>query len=215
MIARFQLFGMVTVCVITFASASAQNQNLDAIRQKAEAGDPIAQFDLARAYIEGKLVTKDPATGVLWLKKSARQDYVGAEYALGIMYENGVGVSKDQHEAAKWFLKAARQQNKAAQEQLSSMLHQGTISTAEADWNIAEPKPARLPKTPTKAKPAPFSLSEVESGLKGSITSKRMATLVQQFGVDFSLSDASQKRLAEAGADANLLQVISASQRSL
>jgi hypothetical protein len=42
-----------------------------------------------------------------------------------------------------------------------------------------------------------------------------MATLVQQFGVDFQLSDASQKRLAEAGADPNLLQVISASQRSL
>ena len=65
------------------------------------------------------------------------------------------------------------------------------------------------------SKPAPFSLAEVETGITGGITSKRMATLVQQFGVDFKLSSVTRKRLTDEGADDNLLTTISAASRNL
>ncbi|MGD1078694.1 MAG: tetratricopeptide repeat protein [Candidatus Sulfotelmatobacter sp.] len=227
MTSRIRLIWLVVFCATTVAYVLAQDQNPDAIRHKAEAGDPIAQFDLAKLYIDGKLLKKDPGQAIEWLRKSAGQGYVGAEFALGIMYETGVvGLQKDPHEAAKWFLKAAKQQNRAAQDKLSAMLTQGLISAEEANWRAAQPTvsqtspqtvPPTLPSPPkgAKGKAAPFSLGDVETGLAGGITSKRMATLVQKFGVDFKLSSITRKRLADEGADDNLLATISASKRSL
>jgi hypothetical protein len=219
MISRLRLIWLVAFCAITIASVSAQSQNLDDIRHKAEAGDANAQFHLAQAYIEGKDIAKDPAQGLAWLRKSADQGYFGAEYALAYMYLNGAEkLQKDQHEAAKWFLKAAKQQNKAAQDKLAAMFAQGLISEQEANWRAgpkASPTVARVPKEAKKGKAAPFSFGEVETGLAGGITSKRMTTLVQKFGVDFNLSPVTRKRLANEGADDNLLTTISASSRSL
>ena len=45
----------------------------------------------------------------------------------------------------------------------------------------------------------------METGLNGGITSKRMATLVNTYGVDFALSTSTRKRLADVGADDSLL----------
>ncbi|MFZ0956510.1 MAG: tetratricopeptide repeat protein [Candidatus Sulfotelmatobacter sp.] len=205
---------LVAVCVIAL-SVAAQDQDIAAIRRKAEGGDAVAQFDLAKAYMSGTGVARDPSMTVVWLQKSAAQDYVGAEYALGRMYQQGLGIPKDPSLASKWFRKAARQQNKASQDQLSQMLAQGLISAGEANWSAAEPTVSSLPKPPTKNKAAPFSQGEVETGLNGGITSKRMATLVQKFGVDFKLTAVVRKRLAEKGADDNLLQTIAASKQLL
>jgi Sel1 repeat len=212
---------------ITVASVSAQNLNLDDVRQKAEAGNAQAQFQLADAYLEGKGIAKDTVQGLAWLQKSADRGFVGAEYALAYMYQNGAAkLPKDQHKAADWYRKAAKQQNKASQDELTKMLAQGLISAQEANWREAEPTVAKTPPQPVthtvpsppkevKGKPAPFSLAEVETGITGGITSKRMATLVQKFGVDFKLSSGTRKRLVDEGADDNLLAAISASKRSL
>jgi hypothetical protein len=207
---------VVAVCAIVIASASAQNKDLAVTRHKADAGDPIAQFDLARAYMVGEGgVAIDAKEGLRWLRKSTDQGYVGAEYAMGFIYQTGKeGLPKDQHEAAKWFVKAARQQNKKSQEQLLDMVAKGMISAREANWHASEQAASAPPKA-GKSGAAPFSVAEVETGLKSWITTKRMATLVQQFGVDFALGEATRKRLADAGADPYLLQVISASKRSL
>jgi Sel1 repeat len=218
---RLGFLRVAAFCAIA-VSASAQDQNLEAIRHKAEAGDPIAQFDLAKAYMDGKALQKDPGQAVEWLQKSASQGYVGAEFALGIMYQSGVGLPKDQHEAARWFRKAAQLQNKASQDKLAAMLAQGLISADEANWHANEPTvsqtPQHAPPNPpknAKGKPAPFSLADVETGLTGGITSKRMTTLVQKFGVDFKLSAVTRKRLADEGAEDSLLTTISSSKRSL
>jgi hypothetical protein len=60
-------------------------------------------------------------------------------------------------------------------------------------------------------KPKPFSLLEVEKGLQGGITCKRLAVLVEKFKVDFSLNDTLRQRLNKDGADDILLATISAS----
>ena len=216
---RFSSIRMIALCAIAIACAAAQDQDFAAIQRKAQAGDPIAQFDLAKAYTLGTGVEKDSVKALAWLQKSAGQNYVGAEYALGRMYQQGIGIPKDQHEAAKWFRKAAKQPNKEAQARLSEMLAQSLITREEADWRgtelAATSNTSPPQKQPRKNTATPFSLGEVETGLTGGITSKRMTTLVSKFGVDFTLGATIRKRLAGEGADDSLLQAISASRRSL
>jgi len=217
MLFHLPLIRTVAVCAIAVASISAQDQSFASLQRKAGTGDAIAQFDLAKAYFSGTGVAKDPEQGLTWLRKSAAQGYVGAEFALGYMYQKGAQkVPNDQHEAANWFRKAARQQNKAAQDQLSSMLVQGLISAKEADWRISDAPKQAITREPQKSKnnPTTFSLAEIETGLTGGITAKRMATLVQTYGVNFNLNDSTRKKLADEGADENLLTTISESKRS-
>jgi Sel1 repeat len=228
---------LLAVCLVVAASGSAQSGDLASIRQKAEAGDAKSQFDLAEAYWEGTGVPKDPAKGLEWLTKSATQGYAGAQVTLGVLYQNGIQVAKDPHQAASWFRKAARQSAtdakhaQKAQSDLGAMAAQGVISVEESDWRSLQPGEEQTPPAPKPArnenvqvnqgqnntgknnKLVPFSLSEVETGLTGGITSKRMATLVSQYGVDFSLGPNAKQRLANDGADDALLQTIASSKR--
>jgi hypothetical protein len=189
------------------------------LQKAAKLGHAAAQNALSIMYRSGfpPYIPKDPKQGLDWLRKSADHGYATAEYNLALVYRDGYGeadIRRQPHMAAAWFRKAARQPGSGkSQAGLAEMLQQGLITKQEANWQA--PEPVAAPPKPTKSGAAPFSLAEVETGLKGSITSKRMATLVQQFGVDFKLSDAGQKRLLDAGAASELLQVISASKRSL
>ena len=212
----------VMIRVLSFALAtalvSAQTADFDALRRKAEAGDAKAQFDLADAFSEGKGVAKDSAKGMEWLKHSALQGYAGAQVVLGYMYQKGINTEQDPSEAAKWYKKAVRQGDKdpkhaqTAQNHLSEMLSQGLISAKEADWHASEPS-STIAKQAKANKLPPFSLGEVETGLTGGITSKRMATLVSTYGVDFTLSANARKRLADKGADDNLLTTVASAKR--
>jgi len=227
---------VLAVCLVAITFLAAQTPDIAALQRSAQAGDAKAQFDLADAYFEGKGIPKDLAKGIDWLRKSASQGYTGAEVTLGVLYQNGVQVPKDPHEAAKWYRKAAKQSDKdpkhaaKAQSNLGSLAAQGVISVDEADWHAQEPgepvqpvknpevkvpgvKPAGAKSDQGKKKAAPFSLAEVETGLTGGITPGRMATLVGQYGVDFSLGGTAKQRLTNDGADDNLLQTIASSKR--
>ncbi|MGC2368781.1 MAG: tetratricopeptide repeat protein [Candidatus Sulfotelmatobacter sp.] len=199
-------------------------QGLEWLRKSADQGHPGAEFALAVLYRKGEL--KDPKQGLVWLQKSAAHNNAAAEYELGCLFRDGEGgVSKNPHEAALWLRKAARQKNEPAQNGLEQMLRKGTISRQEANWRgpdlVAKTTgPAILAKSEPKPdakteNSKPFSLLEIEKGLQGGITCKRLATLVDKFKVDFSLSDDVRQRLSKAGADDNLLATISASRRAL
>lgn len=204
---------------IAFAAATGSlvAQDINAIRQKAQAGDAEAEYQLARAYYSGKGTAFDPKQGLQWLRKSADQNYAPAEFALGVIFQLGdQSVSKNPHEAATWFRKAAQQNNTDAQTRLATMLSQGLISQQEARWHTPAVAKTDAPVKQQNAKgPQPFSFAEVETGLTGGITNKRMAALIGTYGVDFSLSDTSRQKLTDDGADEPLLTVISASKRPL
>ncbi|HKV82475.1 MAG TPA: tetratricopeptide repeat protein [Candidatus Sulfotelmatobacter sp.] len=214
---RLKFVMAVTLLALATALVPAQTAEFDALRHKAEAGDAKAQFDLADAYSEGKGIAKDSAKGTEWLKRSALQGYAGAQVVLGYFYQKGINTEKDPSEAAKWYRKAAKQSDKdlkhaqIAQTHLSEMLSDGSISAKEADWHASEAS-TTIPKQ-TKTNKPPFSLGEVETGLTGGITSKRMATLVNIYGVDFTLSASARKRLADKGADDSLLATIASAKR--
>jgi Sel1 repeat-containing protein len=218
MLPRLKFRMPVASFALAAALVSAQTVEFDALRRKAESGDAKAQFDLADAYSEGKGVAKDSTKGMEWLKRSAFKGYAGAQVVLGYMYQKGINTEKDPSEAAKWYRKAARRGDKdlkhaqTAQTHLSEMLSEGLISAKEADWHAAEAS-TTTPKQAKTNKPPPFSFGEVETGLTGGITTKRMETLVSMYGVDFTLSAGTRKRLTDEGADENLLATIASAKR--
>jgi len=225
------------ICLLVVASAvvAASGQTVSdptakiaELQPKANAGDAEAQYELAKVYmgaLTGKLI--DPEKGLNWLRKSAEAGYPDAQNVLGVLYrdgysQRGVNLAQDAQQAASWFRKAARHPTNAnntksvenAQKNLSKMLAEGLISKEDADWSAKPPVPKRPVDTDSgksKSGPPPFSLAEVETGLSGGITNKRMATLIGTYGVNFSLNAKTQKQLADAGADDPLLAAISSS----
>jgi hypothetical protein len=189
-------------------------QGVEWLEKAAKLDHPGAQLMLAKLLLVGTTnVSKDSKQGLEWLRKSADHGYAPAQYSLGRLYQDGdaeTGTARSPHEAAKLFRAAARQPGSTkSQTALQEMFEKKLISKQEANWRAPEPA-----KVAEKGKPAPFSLAEVETGLKGSITKTRMATLVQTYGVNFKLNAAARQRLQGEGADEYLLQIISASKRS-
>lgn len=84
-----------------------------------------AQVAVARAYLHGKGVTKDPAQAVEWCRKAVAQDYAFGQALLGYMYTQGAGVPRDDAKAAQWYLKAAEQGDAGAQASLAGLYYRG------------------------------------------------------------------------------------------
>jgi len=73
---------------------------------------------------------------------------------------------------------------------------------------VTRPQPAPPPQPKPTAGPRPLTLQDLESALQGGISNARVAALVNEYGVDFALTDEAERRLRAAGADANLLLAI-------
>jgi TPR repeat protein len=96
------------------------------LRAKAEAGDAQSEYELGTAFANGSLgVARDEAEAVKWLRKAARQNYMGAQNNLGVCYGMGRGVPKEEVEAVKWYRKAAEQNCAGAQHNLGVCYYNG------------------------------------------------------------------------------------------
>ena len=95
-VAFFVLFGLQIIAA-----------PLDDLRQKAEAGDAEAQYNLGRTYYLGNGVPKDLTEAVKWYSRAAEQGFAPAQVNLGNMYSRGEGAPKDDTKAVKWIRKAA------------------------------------------------------------------------------------------------------------
>jgi TPR repeat protein len=97
-------------------------------RAAAEKGDTRAQFEVGLQYLFGHFgshVTKDPAQGMLWIRKSAAQHNSQAQNLIGCLLHRGGILAKDEVEAAKWFRKAAEQGDAFAQSNLGYCYQKG------------------------------------------------------------------------------------------
>ena len=112
------VFAMLLVLAVPVATAdvlpvsvktSSAQQSFVQTLQKAEAGDALAQYDVARFYQTGSGVTQDAAKAIQWLTKAAEQGLVEAETSLGSAYDVGMGVPLSNRKAVYWWQKAARQ----------------------------------------------------------------------------------------------------------
>lgn len=75
----------------------------DIWRRLADAGDPLAQFNLGILHDLGQGVPRDAATAAEWFRRSAEQGDPIAAYNLGLMLAEGRGVPADPEAAAEWF----------------------------------------------------------------------------------------------------------------
>ena len=98
---------------------------LPAARQKAEAGDPTAQYLLGMHYAFGIQNDEQLAQSVFWFRKSAEQQYSEAEYRLGQAYASGRGVRNDSETASYWFRRASEDGAVNAQFWLGLMYENG------------------------------------------------------------------------------------------
>jgi len=76
---------------------------------QAKAGNPRAQYNLARMYLWGMSdlgVPQSDAQAYKWFKKSADQGYAPAEYEVGISLIEGRGVSSNRELGKSWIKKA-------------------------------------------------------------------------------------------------------------
>jgi uncharacterized protein len=103
-------------------------------RPLAEAGDPIAQFNLGLLYLDGHGVPQSPAEAASWFRRAAEQDYVPAQHNLGAMYGTGQGVKRDLIQAYKWLNICAAKGNSGCVTQrdlLAKKLKPGQIAEAQ------------------------------------------------------------------------------------
>lgn len=77
-------------------------------RQLAEAGDMVAQFNLALLHDNPESGLFDGVAAVAWYKRAAAQGSGAAQFNLAVAYQMGRGVPKDSAETLFWLLIAMR-----------------------------------------------------------------------------------------------------------
>jgi len=95
------------------------------MREHADQGSAMAQFNIGLMYNNGLGVTQDYAEAVRWYRKAADQGNALAQNNLGFMYGNGQGGPRDYAEALRWYRKAADQGNGLSQANLGVMYGNG------------------------------------------------------------------------------------------
>lgn len=100
---------VATLLLVVSATAQVSPTTSLELLKRAESGDAQAQFELGRAYEDGKDVPQDDDHAVEWFRKSAVQGNAQAQNSLGVMYAQGRGVQRDRAEAVRWYRKAAKQ----------------------------------------------------------------------------------------------------------
>jgi len=92
--------GVAAVTVGDYQKAIAEFQPL------AAGGDPAAQYQLARIYLEGHGPADGVAQGIDLMTKAANGGHPEAQAQLGLMYAMGLGVQVDNVQAYDWLSKA-------------------------------------------------------------------------------------------------------------
>jgi len=98
------------------------------LRSLAQAGQREAEYLVALAYEEGRLVTRDHAAAASWMLKSAEQEYAPAQAGMGESYIAGVmdnGPIPHRADAEKWLRLAAEQGDADAQCSLATAYQRG------------------------------------------------------------------------------------------
>ncbi len=109
---------LALVNTIVKSTTMVSQESYEALSDKAEHGDPHAQYELGLRYENGALdVNKDPAKALRWLTKAAENGNLLAMHKLSRVYAKGsLGVDQDSAKAAYWREKAKGRHSGPAEE---------------------------------------------------------------------------------------------------
>lgn len=109
---------------------------VESLRDGAVAGDPRAQWGLAKAYEGGEPgVAREEEKALYWYRQAALAGFPAAQAALAVRLAQGSGVPQDNAEAVYWWRKAAEQGDAESQYNLALMYEKGlgvTVDQTEA-----------------------------------------------------------------------------------
>lgn len=123
---------------------------LSELKPEAEAGNALAQVQVAGIYQYGLVSAANFAEALKWYRKAAAQDNADAMLGLGIMYSLGQGVEKDPVQSFKWLTLAAgrlpqgpdRNRIMSALDTMKEQMSDADIARAQKlveDWKPGEP----------------------------------------------------------------------------
>jgi hypothetical protein len=102
-----------------------QGTDVNRILNRADAGDSIAQYEMALRYADGEGVPQNYQDAMAWFAKAAANGNDNAQWKLGLGYIKGIGVPHDERKAMVWFKRAANHGDIRAQSALSDLYLSG------------------------------------------------------------------------------------------
>lgn len=118
-------FGYMLVFILALCAAGSADE-IEALRLKAQQGDPEAQLRLGQRYYGARPgVNRDLILALKWIQKAAEQGYARAQYCLGWHYMVGQGVQQDDRQSCHWYRLAAEQGESRAQTNLALCYEMG------------------------------------------------------------------------------------------
>ena len=108
---------------------------LQQLKESAEQGDPLAQFDLGNFYATGEHVGQDFEQAVPWWERAAQSGVHQAQYNLGISYIKDEDIEVNLVEGYSWLLLAevlGSEHAKEVRENLVEVMSSDDLAEAEA-----------------------------------------------------------------------------------
>ncbi|MDD3535010.1 MAG: tetratricopeptide repeat protein [Candidatus Cloacimonetes bacterium] len=105
-------------------------ENIEALKARADAGDPEASYVLATHYL-----VHEPEEALRLLNFAAENEYAAAELLLGILYTFGIHVEPDEDKALELLQKSARRGDASAQKVLGELYLNISEASKESERN--------------------------------------------------------------------------------
>ncbi len=96
----------------------------DLLLARAQAGDPVAQFNMGVKCAEGQGVPQDFLQAARWYSAAADQGDASAQFNLGLMFYQGHGLERNLAYACELFRAAAHQGDLRARRGLEAVLQE-------------------------------------------------------------------------------------------
>jgi hypothetical protein len=163
--------GVAAVTVGDYQKAIAEFQPL------AAGGDPAAQYQLAKIYLEGRGPADGLPQGIDLMTKAANGNHPEAQAQLGLMYAMGLGVQVDNVQAYDWLSKAITALPEGTRRTVAEANRDAVLKRMNASQQAAVATSTAKPAAPAKpAEPAVPAKPAQEAASKPAVTTAKPAT---------------------------------------
>jgi uncharacterized protein len=163
--------GVAAVTVGDYPKAITEFQPL------AASGDPAAQYQLAKIYLEGHGPADGVPQGIDLMTKAANGNYPEAQAQLGLMYAMGLGVPVDNVKAYDWLSKAITALPDGTRRTVAEANRDAVLKRMSASQQNAvaatTAKPAQTQAATTTAKPATTTAKPATTTAKPATTAAK------------------------------------------